>query len=439
MLRSMTIAMIALLPLIGVAQHETILVKGTIKDHQTGDPLAGAHITVYPHKRGTVSEDQGGYTLKIAKRRNTTIRISFLGYAAVEKSIRPGVQIDTVLLNINLSQIHTRIAPVRITARSSPDTVCGSFTYCVADFEFYQDKFLLLTYASRDPNSCSLMLRNKKGKLLITAKAPGKATSLYRDYDDRYYVICEKKVLWVNIESSLLLMVPMSIGYFEAHIRPGIDMVGDKILFSDYRWNHPKFSYYTIWKNDTTIEKLKTVTDEPLMRMYRFEYYYLNNAQRVAAWKLADRYAGFDRHDAAALMTGFQHSLYYDALYAPVFVVNDTVLIFDHYANKLYRYDMMNRAVDSVEIAYHKNSGAMKWKKEMVKDESNGEIYAVFQKNGYYYLNNVDTKVGKLGGTFKMSDKYTEKMKIKDDYVYYVYDPQDKYQTPFLYREQIRL
>ncbi|MBL4753531.1 MAG: carboxypeptidase-like regulatory domain-containing protein [Flavobacteriales bacterium] len=439
MLRTLTILVIYLLPSLVAAQDLTLVVRGTLTDKESGEALTGAHIWVTQQRVGVVSDAEGNYLVKIRWRKNISIKFSFVGYSPVEKVLPRNLQADTIELNIKMQKVPWEIAPVQITARSHPDTVFGSFKYCVADFEFYKDKVLLLTYASRDPKASTLMLQDKYGEILLTAKVPGNATSLFMDYEDRYYVICEDNVYNISIEPALLLLVPLSTAYFNVHIKPGIDMIGDKIIFSDYRWHHPEFSYYTVWRNDTAVQELKTIVDAALMRMYRFEYYYLNNEQRVASWKLADQHEGLDEFDVAARMTGFQNSLYYDELYAPMFVVKDTVLIFDHYADKLYKFDRRNRAVDSIAIAYHKNRGAMKWKKELVKDDGTGDIYAVFQKNGYYYLNHVDTQKGTLHGAFKMSDKYADKMKIKDDYVYYVYDPQDKYQTPFLYKERIQL
>ena len=439
MKRLVSIAVTFAIAFSAIAQNASYVLTGKVTSTHTDRALSGAHITVAPGRVGAVTDDNGLFTLKLRCKKNTVVKVSYIGYGVVERSVHLGLQSDTFEINLRMSKVSSNIAPVCITARSSPDTVFGSFSYCVADFEFYKDKFLLLTYASRDQKASSLMLQDRYGEILLTAKIPGRPKSLYRDYEDRYYVICEKVVFRVRIESALLLLVPMSIAYFEANVTPGIDMIGEKIIFSDYDWKHPQFSYYTVWKHDTVIEELTRVIDKDLMRMYRFEYYFLNNEQRVAVWKLADQHEHFDEYDAAALMTGFQNTLYYDALYAPIFVVDDTVLLFDHYADKLYKYDIRNRMVDSVEIAYHMQRGSMKWRKELVKDAGNGDIYAIFQKNGYYYLNYIDIRKGRVDGLFKMSDKYAENMKIKDDYVYYVYDPQDKYQTPFLYREQIRL
>lgn len=437
MLRAVLILLTLVLPLL-VAGQDIFYVKGIISNKVTGKPIEGAHIR-FSSGIGAVSSSDGAYTIKLKSRKELTVRVSYIGYRSHDSSVDHQVEGDTTYLNFELTKAPSIIPHVVISGRTTPDTIFGSFQYCVADFEFYQDKFLLLTYKSRDEKSCSLILQGKKGKLLLSTQVNGQAISLYKDYADRYYVICEELVYRVYIESRLLLLVPISTAFFEANIKPGIDMVGEKIIFSNYRWDNPEFSYYTVWRNDTIVEELKHISDAITMRMYRFEYYYLNNVQRVAAWKFADQYDGIDKFDAAALMTDFRNNFYFDPLYAPMFVVNDTVLIFDHHASMIYRFDHSNKVVDSVGIAYHKLKGAMKWKKELVKDVANDEIYAVFQKNGYYYLSYIDTKQGTVESTFKMSDKYTEKMKIKDDYVYYVYDPQDKYQTPFLYRERIRL
>jgi hypothetical protein len=52
-------------------------------------------------------------------------------------------------------------------------------------------------------------------------------------------------------------------------------------------------------------------------------------------------------------------------------------------------------------------------------------------------LKRIDMKTGKIIGSFKLSNQYVEKIKIKGDYVYYIYRPFESLQEKFVYKELI--
>jgi iron complex outermembrane recepter protein len=62
-------------------------VSGTIKDHQTGDPLVGVNVTIKGKVIGTVSDYNGNFNLRVNEAPPFTLQISIVGYASQELQI----------------------------------------------------------------------------------------------------------------------------------------------------------------------------------------------------------------------------------------------------------------------------------------------------------------------------------------------------------------
>jgi hypothetical protein len=174
------------------------------------------------------------------------------------------------------------------------------------------------------------------------------------------------------------------------------------------------------------------------MEVFRSEFKYLGPKQKLAAYRYELK-SGIDKEIVAAYMSGVETSLYYEELYAPLFVAGDTILIFDHYSDRLYRFDDQNVLIDSLSIAYHKGKNSKTWGNTLIMDIDNYGVYGLFNRNGFNYLQSVNTSSGVLEGAFKLTHRYSEHIQIRDDWAYYVYRPFESAQKKFLYRERISL
>src|SRR5690606_35283573 len=124
-------------------------------------------------------------------------------------------------------------------------------------------------------------------------------------------------------------------------------------------------------------------------------------------------------------------------LYAPLFIFNDTICVFNHHNDYLYHYNKKNELLDSVLINYHHPKKWREWKKQLFVDELQNKVYALFSKDGHHSLKQIHHQSGQVIFTYKLKHHSAEKIKIRDGYVYYVYRPFESTQEKFLYRERI--
>ncbi len=65
-----------------------IKISGTIRDHESGKPMAGAHITIENTFISSASTNEGNYQVRVQKPGKWTMKISFMGYQPAVKICR---------------------------------------------------------------------------------------------------------------------------------------------------------------------------------------------------------------------------------------------------------------------------------------------------------------------------------------------------------------
>ncbi len=336
---------------------------------------------------------------------------------------------------INAQKVHD-LNVVTISAERAVDTVFGTWKYSVADFEFIGEKILILTF-QKSLEKATIRLVDGSQKVLSSFDLPDEAQKFYKDYLGFVNVICADHIYRVTVEDDVLHLASLPVNDYRKFIMPCVDSTENSIYFSNYQRDYPEFTYYAYNSSEKMITPLRTIGDPEELHGYNMEYYFLKPKDRVYARKLADYY-GVDKHRVAATMSGLTSSMYYTPLYSPLFVMKDTICVFDHSSNAIFKYDKNLRQLDSIPIDYNHPISWRDWKNEVIIDKETVKAYALYQKNGFYYLKHIDMITGKIIGSFKLSNQYVEKIKIKGDYVYYIYRPFESLQEKFVYKELIK-
>lgn len=413
-----------------------VYVVGRVTDAETKQPIVGAHIKVDKKNIGSITKNDGSYKLSTHKKEKLTLIFSHIGYETVYNEVII-IEQDTVEVDVRL-KIKINVIPDYIhRAKGEPIKVFGSTKISIADFEFHQNNFIFLGYKKTLNKNSELYLVDEKENILHQHFIPGKPVELYTDYLGSIHLICENAIYRVEVNRERITLVEIPLNDFNEMIKPILDTLEGSYLFSNFLRQFPRFKYYAFSPKDTAATLIKEVVHKDMDWQYQFEYYNLNNADKQFAKRMAKRLNGYDKYDIAASMTGFSNDFRYEPVYAPLFVVNDTINIFDHYENKIWKFIDDSVEVGSVDINYHHPKKQNEWKKKLIMDEVNGDIYGVFLRNGYYYLKEISIQTGKVIDERKLNFKYVSKIKIKEGFVFYTYKPTETLQKKFLYKERL--
>lgn len=415
-----------------------IRICGRVYDSGTGSPLSRCHILVANSKRGTVTDRDGHFCIRLQSGKDYVLHFSYVGYEAQSRKVStpldPG---DTLRLALPMDFMPITGKVFTVHAGSRPDTVTASAAFNIGDFLLDDDGITALTYnksLSKDP---IIRRFHHKRELRSLALPDGtKAKELYRDYLGRSWIIAENMAYLINDPGHSFTLQKVALDTFTERIKPAEDTLGNKIFFSDFRWYNPEFDYYAYLPVYDSVEHLAHVEDSTLSHLYRMSYYFASPREKLIARKM-ERETGLDKRYIAGRRSGFTHSPYYTPLYAPLFVIDDTVMLFDHYSNHLYQFNRHNEEVGRVPISYHHLETAGKWQQQLIIDELTEDIYSIYRRQGYTYLGHVNVRSGSLDFMFKLSYKYVERIRIRDGFSYYIYRPEHSIQRKFLYRERI--
>lgn len=436
LIRTLVLLILFVMPAAAVAQR-TVTIMGKITDKETNAILPNAAVKFQGTSVGTAANSKGRYSLTYQHSKPMKLVVSSLGYEdsdmIVDNSVIRGR--DTIYLNFQLDvQVYT--GPV-VNINGKPDTIFGHEQLSVEDFEFHDGNYVILTYEKTLKRGSEIIYADRGEEIIARYPVPEtrKAKELFVDYEGQINLICEHAVYRVDIADEKIALYPRDVKDFEFSVKPIVDTAENKLFFTDYHPDYPAFIYFNEKIEEDTVEMIRFITDNFLMELYRSEYKYLEPRDKLLARDLADKY-NVEKEIAGAILSGFANSIYYDPLYAPLFNINDTITVFDHYNNLIYRYDTDNNFIDSVEITYHQEK-QKKWEKLIIIDEVTHAVYAVFSKNGFTYLKQINTSTGEVVKTFKFAYKYANRIHIKNDFAYYVYRPYGSLQKKFLYRELI--
>jgi hypothetical protein len=416
---------------------QTVTIRGYVKNQKTSEGIENVVIKDVDGAFICFSSKTGYFSFKQPKKDLIKIHFTHSAFHSFTKEIRTGNG-DTININVSLTEKPNLLDSITVLSVHKPETLVGKPNYSIYDFDFYEDKLILLT-AEKSLSKARLQFSDYSGKIISDQPLPidgGKAQCFFHDYEGYTDLICSDTIFRLDIMNNNFLLMPINKNIYERTIKPVSDTANASIYYSDQWEKYPLFNYYFIRQYDTANHHLATVSNPDLLKIYNMEYYYLPPVQQLEARRIATKYKT-DKRIVAALMSGFTKSMYYEPVYAPLFVLNDTVCIFNHYTDYIYHFDGKNKLIDSVKISYHHPKSWREWKKQLYVDRYENKVYAFFSKDGHHYLKEINHRNGIEVKTYKLKHHSAERIKIRDGYVYYIYRPFDSTQEKFLYRELI--
>ncbi len=416
---------------------QTVTVKGKTFDFDQ-KKLAKVKIIYGPRLEDfTESTAQGEYKFKADLERLDTLYFKKFGHETkkivVNKKLIKQIENNVLTLNVTLNDIQLKEVVVGV---GKPTVVKGSDEYHITDYEIVnENQLVLLTYSKNIKKGGTVRLLDSTLTEKDKFNFDEKLVELRKDFRGNIHLITENRVYWLNTQRNFFEVYREDKAFFYQYISPILDTINDRIYYSNYSDIYPAFNYLEFNKTDSVYTNMLAIIDEPLMEQYRAEFKFTDvRTQLWAHHKQLE--TGIDKEIWVGASV-FTNTVYYEPLYAPLFVAHDSVLVFDHYKNKLYKYTPDNGIVDSLKIDYHTYSKKSGWEQPLIQDKATGKVYALFMRNGYNYLSAINTNTGEVTSSFKLFYKYVENISIINGEVYYIYRPFESIQKKYLYKESI--
>ena len=419
---------------------QQIVFYGAIKDVK-GDPVQNVKVFCSANPDHFVrSDEKGKFSIECNPGSGDSLffrSVRFDPYAElISRRMRRKAQKngDSLYLEVVMPDKTLDIFTVRPTL---PDTIVGTQEYSVADYDFMQDgRLILLTYEKNMRSGTVLRLMDENQQEIDHYYVLGDAVELKKDFRGNVHLLCEERVYLIRIVNNQIHTLLESRDYYFKYLAPILDSIGDCIYYSNYSDIYPAFDYFEFNREDSTYKTILQIEDTFMMEFYRAEFKYVD--VRTKLWAHNKQLeTGIDKEIWVGA-TVFTNSIYYQPVYAPLFKTGeDTIVVFDHYKNKMFRYTPFNGFVDSTRISYHLHARKSGWEQPLLGDKATGKVYAMFEKGGYTYLSEIDKEKGIVKESFKLYFKYVEQIQIVNGKVYYIYRPFESIQKKYIYAEDL--
>lgn len=342
---------------------------------------------------------------------------------------------DTLFFQVYLEpQKALTTREVEILNPYKPQEIFASERLSVADFEILDNKqLLLLTYERKLNKGAELLIVDADEKVKFTKTIGGDAQNLLRDFRGFIHLMYKNRLDYVHVEDDAFALVAMDKPYYEKFVVPIIDTNKTKFYFTNYRETYPAADFFAYDDLDSSYLKITRVSDEIMMDMFTKEYLWVDTRTKLWAREM-ELQTGIDKEDIVGEAI-FTNSIFYKEIYAPMFLKNDTIYLFDFYKDLLRSFDRNGEKLDSIAITMHQLPKKTGWCNRLIQDPKTGIVYAVFDKGGYTTIRAVNLQKATLGTPIRLDFRYVEKLIIHDNAIFYTYRPFESNQKKYLYRQ----
>lgn len=411
-----------LIGLCAQAQTQRLLLSGKVMDATTGEALIAARITEIGAPSGTYSDSLGNFRLWVWQM-PTRIRVGYLGYRTAEIAVPSA---DSLVV-VRLEPKPVEIDGATITDKR-PLPVLEDHTIHVHDYAFTEYGYLLVIVHDKVRRHSKMVLLDEADEPVAQhfgfgrGEVPGKFVV---DCLDNIHYLTQHLACQVNFDEGALVVQKDSLATFQKVVAPCSGQLDDTYFI--HHQLHPYVRQYTrLHVREGLQHAMLTVVDSQAIRQIADE---ARTDQKIVSPELLGKrsntfaVAGRDSLDSLYLK-----SLMFPPLYAPLRIVNGRAVIFDHANGHIHHFDAMGQHIRQVPISYQKERH---WQPNIFTDFEHSRVFAVFQRNGFATLREVDIHTGALKGSWEIPKQFATRLGVRGDAIFFLfkdsnYDPVNK-------------
>lgn len=470
------------------AQDNTI-VNGVIYNSKTKDRIPVVHVVDNETGQGTTSNGIGSFRILISHF-PVELEFSHISFKKHKIILRDNKSLEKKLRN-GILKVYLDPESViidEVVIKGAYRKLLDKEPFHIFDFQFYENNIVLLGNRNNNIRKPELIIANIDGDLISSIKlkrsrnlgeAMGISTNqyqqitpgLYKDCFGNIHHITKDSVYQIHYdEKTLQLYFGIDHWNFKEYLLP-VKIAIDNFLFcEETSENKQNITYFAISDNSperllkiigesekeesvNAIRKLlddlyhppcekltkKLYEDEPLKEAIylkddknNFIYdRYANRVRDPIALAILDTIKDMDYNEQIIALE-FRRRIVFKPVYSSIIDLNEKIYLFDFYDDKIEIYNKYGYHKGDIPINYHKHED---WQKQIIVDEINNKVYNLFiKKNRRLYLKEIDLITGLPIRIIDIPElKNIEKINIRDNKLYFLYQPITGYEKKKLY------
>ena len=406
-----------------------------------GNVIIGANLSNQDGELIGTSNSRG--TIFLGDCSNRTLIISHISHKDYWLKTNLDLSVYTVILELSIQSLPEAF----IDSEKLPEIVFKSDTFHVSDFIFHDKGILLLTHGKKRLfkkqsegdvqifRDCKIVKLDKNLNLVASSEIIEECVGFYKDEYNQCFLRTLDSMFILKHSLNEISMSKVQIDIdFEKPAFLIIDEKEETILVNNYDSTFPAFEYFI--QTGDSLTEICSLSDEKLLHTFRAQYRNLIPREKLNAYRMELR-TGIDKEIISGYMTGFHQSILFDPIYAPSFVIEDSIYVVDILGRQISVFDKRGALQRVVENAVISEKGKNKFQNKIIQDPSTGKVYALYLVGQRGFLKRIDLVTGELDDPIFLTYEYPSKVQIMDGEMYYLYRPFSSPQKTYLYKEAL--
>ncbi len=396
---------ICLVPMMGLSQ--SMKIQGYIFDSLSKLPIEQVEVILPDQTSKTITNRDGYFSLSVNA---LPCHLQFRNMSYQTKDVL--ITNNQNNLNVFLNSKSYDLKAVEIST-NQPVQVMPDKHYQIMDYEFYNDKMLVLAYENQSFFNPVLLLITPDGDTLSRLEV-SKPMKICKDFSGKVFLHTKTTAWEINTESNKLsISNPINIENYDAINNVIIAQSGTQYYLKQLFSSHQEVDYYNYEETTDTLHCFKTVVDEDNIKRNRKGVYFDGKEEDIR----------------------FQQLIMLKPVYAPLVCLKDTLVLFNFIDSRIEKFSASTQPISECKIDFHQDRN---FRNELLVDETDAKIYFLFRKNGFSELRQVDLNSGKIIQTVSIpAFVFVEKIKVHDNMVYFLYKEKINQEYKKLYKLRI--
>lgn len=405
-----------------VAQQ--IFITGKVQDRNTFNSVSNANISIAGTKDGCSTGLTGEFSIA-PDTLPVYLIISHVGYETqriwIEKS-----SVD-VGLNILLNPSVKTLPEVEVTARHEPEIFFKDDQYTVLDYETENTLVYLLVFRFRLARAQLICLSDQGDTVATSGLLSFKPTRLFTDCLGYLHVLSEDSSYQVFLNKDVILFPYKSgIRKFMSTMSGCVASNQEWLFFREESLDHLTVNFFRVNRTTKKRDYLATAADAEKKKILRdnpFDYYYLTMDTLPAT-------------SAEIIEYTWVNKILYKANTSVMKKIGDTLVVFNTTDGTMSFFNLEGKNLSMLKSTLISATGE-KWTQEILFDEMNHHVYTTSLKNGKLKVFRIDMTSGKMIYQFTTGHVFPEKLRINNNYLYYMYHYPGSGENKHLFRQKL--
>lgn len=325
------------------------------------------------------------------------------------------------------------IEEVTISVTLEKEAVYDNFKYFITDFHIDSSGIYLLLNRF---NKYVLYTTNHELDVRDSLELPFQARNIFRDCLGHIHILSKDSIYEITDIIGLTIYDRGSIENYDNFFKNCVASTDNWIYMLELKNFNQTSIYKQIHRTNHRKVHICTIEDPVLVKSALEEYGLITG--QVNFSKAQVEYV--DLEEFREIRARDQRAQFFSLIVAqpdfhPLFILNDTVIIFDHLNGNRMALSPFGYILSKTPINYHLNKG---WKKEMHLDEARQQLYSVYEEDGVQTFARLSSDGTRITRKVKIEGHvFPENVIIHDGFIYYLHKEFVNDNLNKLYRQRL--